>query len=155
MKDMNRFGVVVMMCIGLLLATGCKDDAEDQRAIDDALIKEYIADNELDAESTSSGLHYVIDEPGNEERPDLESVVAMRYSGKLLNGQEFDSSGGDIVNFELDRLIPGWQEGIPLFGKGGEGILIIPSHLGYGSRGVGSIPPNSVLVFDIELVDFN
>ena len=63
MKDRNRFGVVVMMCVGLLMAAGCKDD--DQRAIDDALIKEYIAANELDAESTSSGLHYVIDETGN------------------------------------------------------------------------------------------
>ena len=58
-----------------------------------------------------------------------------------------------IITFPLSGVIQGWQEGIPLFKEGGSGILLIPSALGYGSQSVGSIPANSVLIFDINLID--
>lgn len=141
--------------LSLFLFGGCSKD-DNQREIDADLIREYIEANNLDAQSTGSGLHYVIEEPGSSERPDLLSTVRVIYTGRLLDGFEFDSSNGSIREFRLAQLIPGWQEGIPLFGKGGKGILIIPSHLGYGPSVIpgSGIPPNSVLVFDMELVDF-
>jgi len=149
---MKNLGIA---CCAVLLALsiGCKD--EPQTEIDDMLIREYIEENMLEAESTESGLYIVIEEPGNDQHPDITNRVSIRYAGSLLNGNQFDSSNGNVVSFNLWELIAGWQEGIPYFGKGGSGQLLVPSHLGYGSRQVGSIPPNSVLVFDIELVDFN
>jgi len=134
----------------LVIACG-KDD--NQREIDAQLIVEYIEDNNLDAQTTNSGLSYVISVPGNNEHPDIGSTISINYSGTLLSGIGFDASNG-VVEFPLNILIQGWQEGIPLFGKGGSGILIIPSHLGYGSSPRSGIPANSVLVFEIELVDF-
>jgi FKBP-type peptidyl-prolyl cis-trans isomerase FkpA len=97
----------------------------------------------------------VINNPGNNERPNPSSTVQVIYSGTLLNGSQFDASDSGGITFPLNQFIQGWIEGIPLFGKGGDGILIVPSHLGYGPSPRGSIPANSVLVFDIELVNFN
>jgi FKBP-type peptidyl-prolyl cis-trans isomerase len=139
-----------LLCLSLFTIWSCgKDDLEvDQQQ----LIRDYIADNGLQAYSTASGLFYVIDEPGNSVHPTDSDVITISYTGKLLNGNVFDSNPS--FTYRLDQLILGWREGIPLFGKGGKGTLIIPSNLGYGSQAVGSIPANSVLVFDIELFDF-
>ena len=74
-----------------------------------------------------------------------------------MDGTQFDSSydRGAPLEFKLGQVIKGWQEAIKLLKKGGKGTFLIPSHLAYGERGAGSaIPPNAVLVFDIELVDF-
>ena len=140
----------VLLCISLVTIWSCgKDETEvDQKQ----LIRDYIADNGLQADSTASGLFYVIEEPGNSEHPTGSDVITIAYTGTLLNGNVFDSNPS--FTYRLDQLILGWREGIPLFGKGGKGTLIIPSDLGYGSQTVGSIPANSVLVFDIELFDF-
>ena len=131
-----------------LWSCGKDEPSVDQRQ----LIRDYIADNGLQADSTASGLFYVIDEPGNNEHPTLHDNITIAYTGRLLNGHIFDSDLS--FTYRLDGLILGWQEGIPLFGKGGKGKLIIPSHLGYGDQAVGDIPANSVLVFDIELFGF-
>ncbi|MDX1407827.1 MAG: FKBP-type peptidyl-prolyl cis-trans isomerase [Saprospiraceae bacterium] len=143
--------IATLLVVTLFLACG-KDD--NQREIDAHVIADWISERGLTAESTASGLHYLIDEPGNNEHPDVSSTIHIIYAGRLLDGFEFDASNG-VVEFPLNALIQGWQEGIPLFGKGGSGTLIIPSHLGYGSAPRTGIPPNSVLVFDIELVDFD
>jgi len=137
--------------MGLVLAS-C---AKDQFDIDQDIIAEYVADNNLDAEKTDSGLWYVINDPGTGTRPTLQDEVTVYYKGYLTNGNIFDQTGLQPVSFPLANVIQGWQEGIPLFMEGGNGILIIPSNLGYGSRNAGSIPPNSVLVFDVELVRVN
>ena len=85
--------------------------------------------------------------------PDLSSVVTVAYTGKLTDGIIFDQSSSVGISFPLTNVIQGWQEGIPLFSEGGTGKLLIPSALGYGSNAIGSIPANSVLIFDIELLD--
>ncbi len=131
-----------------------------QRADDDKAIKAYIEKNGLKAERLESGLYYVIDEPGSGANPTKGQTVKVHYTGTLLDGSKFDSSKDRNRPFEFPlgqgRVIQGWDTGIPLFKKGGKGTLLIPSHLGYGERAMGAkIPAYSVLVFDIELLDFN
>lgn len=138
--------------------------AEEQKMADDRKIQEYLSENSINASRTESGIYYVITEEGNGENPSLQNQVTVHYTGKLLNGKVFDSSkpgvgprpvSGDPATFPLSGVVKGWQEGIPLLEKGGSGTLYIPSHLGYGQQGAGAdIPPNSILVFDVELIDF-
>jgi FKBP-type peptidyl-prolyl cis-trans isomerase len=80
----------------------------------------------------------------------------VKYKGYLTNNQVFDETvGNNSIEFSLSGLIPGWQIGIPLLQRGGKGVFYLPSALGYGSRYAGTIPPNSVLIFDIELLNFD
>jgi len=148
-----KIHLLVLVALVAFLSGSCKK--ESQRDIDERRIMEYIDSHDLDATPTGSGLYYVIEEPGNDEHPDVSNTISIRYTGWYLNDQEFDSSDGKVVEFPLGQLIDGWQEGIPLFGKGGKGMLLVPSYLGYGSQPYYGIPGNSVLIFDIELVDFN
>ena len=106
--------------------------------------------------TTSTGLVYVIREPGSAEKPAIEDDITIFYKGFLTNGQIFDETGTEPRTFPLSRLIAAWQEGIPLVGRGGEITLLAPPDLAYGdSPPSGSgISANSVLVFEIELVDF-
>ncbi|HSF89768.1 MAG TPA: FKBP-type peptidyl-prolyl cis-trans isomerase [Saprospiraceae bacterium] len=146
----NTLITALLFFVAVLSVASCKKD--DQREIDQQLIEDFIIEHNLDADSTSSGLYYVIDEPGSSEHPTINDAVNVNYLGFLLNGNVFDQ--GLDVTFPLAQVIPGWQEGFPLFGKGGKGLLIIPSHLGYGDRAFAGIPANSVLVFEIHLLDF-
>ena len=142
--------------IGLLLISfSCKKDNDDQAAIDDKIIKDYIAENSLDAEPTGSGLYVVINENGSGFNPSQNASVTVFYKGYFTDGDVFDETGSEPISFRLDQVIQGWQEGIPYFKPGGSGILLIPSALGYGSEKVGDIPANSVLIFDIELIAAN
>lgn len=142
--------VLVLAVFGMFLMSSCSKSVQEQ-------INDYLIDNNLEAESTADGLYYIIEEPGGEVKPTLDNTVEVHYRGTLTNGMQFDSSydRGETAKFELGGgLIKGWKLGIPLFGKGGKGKLIIPPSLGYGSQGNGDIPGGSVLVFDIELIDF-
>ena len=116
-------------------------------------VAKYISDNNLTATYSGSGLYYVISTQGTGVQPNASSAVTVKYDGFLLNGTPFDSSPATGATFNLSGVIKGWQEGLTYFKKGGKGVLLIPSALGYGSQQTGSIPPNSVLVFKIELLD--
>lgn len=106
-------------------------------------------------QQTESGLQYLIIEPGNDVHPGLQDTVVVRYTGTLTNGKVFDKTieGGEPVEFTLERVIPGWQEGMQLLGEGGKAKLFIPSRLGYGPRAMGEIEANSILIFDVELIE--
>lgn len=108
------------------------------------------------AQKTDSGLMYIVKKEGEGASPKQGATVSVHYTGKLLDGQVFDSSvqRGEPIEFPVGagRVIPGWDEGIMMMKQGGTRTLIIPPQLGYGSRGVGPIPANSWLVFDVELV---
>ena len=121
--------------------------AKEKKFFDDNAKKDGIM-------STESGLQYKIVEPGSEVKPGPQDTVLVRYKGSLLNGTVFDEvpASEEPIRLTLDRVIPGWTEGLQLIGEGGKAVLYIPSELGYGSRGSGSIEPNSTLVFDVELV---
>lgn len=124
--------------------------------INDDEIQQYIAENNLKAEKTASGVYYIINNPGNDEKPTVKDTVTCHYKGYFTNGSKFDSSydRGRPASFPLSQVIAGWQEGIPLFGKGGKGTLLIPSKLAYGSNPPGGLPADAVMIFDIELIDF-
>ena len=110
------------------------------------------------AKTTASGLRYIIEKEGEGEAPKATSSVTVHYTGYLLNGSKFDSSidRGQPATFGLNQVIPGWTEGLQLLKPGGKAKLIIPANLGYGANGYPPvIPPNSWLVFDVELIKVN
>ena len=131
---------------------------QNQAEKDKNLILQYALDNELDVQSTPSGIYYLIEKEGTgTATPTKTSLITAHYHGTLLDGSIFDSSvkRGKPFEFSLKGVIKGWQESIPLLKKGGKGKFIIPSELAYGTRGAGNkIPPNTILIFDIELIDF-
>lgn len=106
---------------------------------------------------TKSGLKYYILEAGTGKKIKPGDTVTVHYSGYLLNGKEFDSSVERDEPFTFvagqHHVIPGWDEGIQLLKKGAKAKFVIPPNLAYGNRNMGSIPPNSTLVFDIQVLD--
>lgn len=110
-------------------------------------IKTYIAKNKLEAQRSDTGLYYLICEEGDGAKPTCDSNIKISYIGYLTNGTIFDQS--ESLEINLSVVIQGWKEGIQHFKEGGEGILLIPSHLAYGKTDYGSIPGGSVLIFDI------
>jgi len=150
----SRFTCISVIFLLLLSGFGCrKKETVDQPAVDEQIITTYISDNNLSAKATGSGLYYVVTTPGANLQPAPNSNVTVKYKGYLTNGTVFDESSDLGATFNLTGVIKGWQEGIPLFKKGGKGKLIIPSALAYGGQASGKIPANSVLIFDIELLD--
>ena len=107
--------------------------------------------------TTSSGLQYRILNVGSgNDNPGPESVVSVHYSGKLTNGLEFDSSykRNQPTSFPVNGVIQGWTEALQLMKVGDKWELIIPPDLGYGSKGAGKIiPPDSTLIFEVELLE--
>lgn len=101
-----------------------------------------------------SGLQYKVITMGKGAKPTLESTVKTNYTGKLVDGKVFDSSEGkEPVTFPLNRVIPGWQEGIQLMPVGSKFEFYIPWQLAYGEQGMqGAIPPYSALIFEVELL---
>ena len=106
--------------------------------------------------TTDSGLQYIDVEVGTGESPKPGQMVRVHYTGVLENGTKFDSSVDRNEPFEFPigqgRVIKGWDEGVLTMKIGGKRKLVIPADLGYGSRGIGPIPPNSTLIFDVELL---
>ena len=108
-------------------------------------------------QTTASGLQYKHIVEGTGESPVASNTVTVHYTGKLIDGTVFDSSveRGEPISFGLGQVIPGWTEGLQLMKAGGKTELYIPSELGYGARGAGgAIPPNSALIFEVDLISF-
>jgi FKBP-type peptidyl-prolyl cis-trans isomerase len=155
-------------------------EAEDKKKAERAVgmvaeegktIEAYILEKGLTASKTESGLYYVIEQEGTGEATTPGTTMYVNYAGYLLDGTLFDTSIPEIakannmfdeqrpyealpVNVGMGQVIPGWDEGLMLLKKGSKGKFIIPSPLGYGENGAGAmIPPNSILVFDVEVTD--
>ena len=114
----------------------------DYSLLDEEIILQYTSDNNLNAEPKGSGLYYVVNNTGNWDVPHINSIVTVAYNGTLTDGTVFEQSGTSVATFPLSNVIQGWQEGIP-------------SALGYGNQAVGSIPANSVLIFEVTLLNVN
>jgi FKBP-type peptidyl-prolyl cis-trans isomerase len=105
---------------------------------------------------TASGLRYKVLAPGTDPKPTAASTVKCLYTGKTCDGKVFDSTSGRgnaPAEFPLNGVIPAWTEAVPLIGKGGKILLVAPANIAYGENGQGPIPPNSVLEFEVELVE--
>ena len=149
---------LTLLLLSFALLTGaCNKDAESQAEEDQILIENYLMENNITAQMTPEGLHYVITEAGNSEAmPTINSTVEVKYIGRFLDNSVFDQTAGSMTfTSPLSGLIPGWQIGIPLMQRGGKATLYIPSGLGYGRNSPPGIPANSVLIFEIELIDFS
>ena len=137
----------------LLFISSCSKK-DNQAEIDDQTIQNYLKTNNLTATKDPSGLYYIMTVTGTGTNPTSSSTVEVKYKGKLVNGTIFDQTAADkTATFPLSGLIRGWEIGIPLMKKGGKATFYIPSALGYGSMTTGPIPANSVLIFDIELIN--
>lgn len=116
----------------------------------------YLAENAKKAgvKVTKSGLQYEVLKEGSGLMPKAVDTVEVHYEGKLTDGTVFDSSiqRGQPASFRLDQVIPGWTEGVQMMREGAKYRLTIPANLGYGEMGAGTIPPNAVLVFEVELL---
>jgi FKBP-type peptidyl-prolyl cis-trans isomerase len=121
-------------------------------ASEKAAMVAYCTANNITYTEHASGILYEIMSPGLTTQPTIANTVAVVYTGKLLNGNQFDASANP-VRLALNGVIKGWQIGIPLIKKGGRIKMVIPSSLAYGCTGQGSIAPNSPLYFEVTLTD--
>lgn len=111
---------------------------------------------EKGVQQTASGLRYKIIEAGKSPMPKASSLVTVKYTGSFINGKVFDSTSKlreGQVEFPLNGVIAGWTEGLQKIGKGGKIMLYVPHSLGYGEQGNPGVPPESTLVFEVELLE--
>ena len=125
---------------------------EYKKAVNKAEGAQFLAKNILkeNVDSTASGLQYTIIAPGADEKITRQDTIWVNYKGTLLNGEVFDQN--DSVQFNLNRVVPGFSEGICLLGEGGKATLYLPSNLAYGEHGNRNIEPNSTLIFEVEIL---
>jgi len=133
-----------------------EEPMEDAMAAFDAQQAGYLAEyaGRDGTQISDSGLMYQVVREGEGANPNPTDIVEVHYEGRLIDGTIFDSSYArdETIEFPLNRVIPGWTEGLQYMQPGAEHILVIPPELGYGARGAGEvIPPNAVLIFRVEL----
>lgn len=130
---------------------------EEESAANAAVGEKFLSDNKKRPEVmvTDTGLQYEIIKSGAGASPAATDKVKVHYRGTLLDGTEFDSSyqRNQAASFQLNRVIRGWTEGLQLMSPGSKYKFYIPSELAYGKNGSRSIPPNSTLIFEVELLD--
>ncbi len=133
-------------------------DEDAQLATDIALIEQFLDANALEADTLlPSEIRIITYDEGVGDKADFGATVIAYYTGYLLDGTEFDSNeDGSPIDFVVDRgdVVQAWDIAIKELAKGGSATIFVPSQYGYGNQGFGnSIPPNSVLIFDIDVVD--
>lgn len=139
------------------------EQAAKQLKIDHGLLEDYFKKNNISPQKTESGIYYVIHEEGKGTHPQAGQMVSVNYTGTKMNGEKFDSNVDPAFNhveplqFKLGQgqVIKGWDEGLTLLKRGAKATLYIPSSLAYGAQSQGAIGPNEILIFEVELLDFN
>ena len=149
-----------LVCSMLITFSCFAQTAADQKRKDDQLLKSYLLKNKIKATKTQSGLYYVITKKGTGENAKAGQMVTMNYVGKFLDGKKFDGNVDDNfksirpLSFTLGagQVMSGWDEAVQLLNTGCRATIYLPSDIAYGPGGRGPIPPNTVLVFDVELI---
>ncbi|GLR17732.1 FKBP-type peptidyl-prolyl cis-trans isomerase [Portibacter lacus] len=139
------------LLLGLFLLTSCSKDKRSE----DEIIAAFIDDNNLEGEFMQDGIFVSIENPTNGDHPTAASTVEVYYEGRYASdGEKFDGNlnSGSTATFPLSGVIPGWTKGIPYFGVGDKGWLILPSSQAYGSFPPGNIRSNAAMAFYVELV---
>ena len=158
---MKKYLILLLLTSIVGLSSCLKEQADPfelakmQLAKDEEIIKKFIADNNIPALRHESGLYYQIIKPGTGNVIFSKTTrVTVNYKGAFLDGKIFDQTKvNEPISFTLDRVIDGWQIGVPLIQKGGKIRLIVPSGYAYGVDARQGMPANSILDFDIELID--
>lgn len=143
--------ILVFSTLTFLLFS-CKTYTDEEIEAFDQKIQQHIKKNKLDMQKSSSGLYYHIIDQGQGREIGYRDMVSFKYKGSLLNGDVFDQAT-EPVEFETSSLIQCWKEVILMLKPGGKAHLISPPTLGYGDRDLDKIPANSILEFDIEVVE--
>jgi len=154
MKKVTFFSLLFTTVFLASCIKGTKPCTDKSPASEESAILAFASANGINAVKHSSGIYYEIIDAGTGVTPDISSLIKVTYVGTYLNGQIFDQlSTPPSQGWPLSGLIAGWQIGLPLISNGGHIKLIIPSAYAYGCNGVSGVPANSVLYFDINLVD--
>lgn len=128
-----------------------KEKSAKQKAVDAEIIEKYLKDNSITTIQDTSGIRYVIHNSEGKRKPTIDDCVEVNYVGNFITGGEpFDQN--PKLTFPLRQVIEGWQIGIPKLGIGDSATFFVPSGLAYGPRGRRTIPPNSILVFNVKLL---
>lgn len=143
----------VLILFLLTISISCSKEDEDYTTQNELDIQAYILENNLDVQKTTSGLYYIIHSSGSGLSPTFNSNVTLGYKGYFLNGNTFDQSSN--ATFNVGGVVIGFGEAVRLLKPGGSGTFILPSSLGYGDSGSGSIAGGAVIVFDINLISIN
>lgn len=157
---MKNLGFLFLLSFLVLSSCDTEDvlTEDEQLRIDIELIEKFLAENNLEAQVIEpSGIRYVIHQEGTGETAVFGNSVFTHFTGYFLDGTEFDTTEGTgrPTDFILGAgdVISGWDIGFRKFRKGTRATLLIPSQYGYGTRRQGAIPPNSVVAFDVDVVD--
>ncbi|HVE61860.1 MAG TPA: FKBP-type peptidyl-prolyl cis-trans isomerase [Chitinophagaceae bacterium] len=155
--------ILAAACIFLGLSGCLKDNASVNPCIYDECalkapaneiqdVQAYLNTNGIsNATQHCSGLFYRVAAAGSGKTPNICSTVSAFYTGRFTNGNVFDQTTTTPANFPLNSVIEGWKKGLPLIKEGGKIFLYIPPTLAYGSAGRSGIPPNAILIFEIDL----
>jgi len=137
---------------GAKAAAKAKEEEEARAIANAAALKRF-----ENANTTPSGLKYIIEKEGNGASPKATDQVSVYYKGTFTDGKQFDGNiGGKPISFGLNQVIPGWTEGLQFLKPNGKGVFYIPYQLAYGANGYpGVIPPKSDLIFEVELLKVN
>lgn len=151
--------IILGVVIALVIFYFVKSSTNKKEALENnAIAKDFLATNKANSETqeTPSGLQYQVLQNGQGKvHPSANSKVKVHYHGTLIDGTVFDSSvqRGEPISFPLNQVIKGWTEGVQLMVEGDKFKFFIPAELAYGNGSTGNIPPGSLLIFEVELLE--
>ncbi len=146
--------VFLSLLILFVAFSSCQTYSDSDLSTFDEKIQKFIKKSKIKYQKSESGLYYFIENEGEGDFVKLTDEVSFTYEGKLLDGTVFDGENKrKPIKFQVSKLIQAWQETMLYLKKGGKAKIISPPQLGYGDYDLEDIPKNSILVFELEVVD--